>query len=224
MEQIIYKITYSHFKKKLNVNIFDKIFNRLQPFLTKEVLKEINGRLYITYYDISQNKQIVKNKYHSVEDLFDTIRKSCYCPYVIDNLFLYKNKYIYGFYPYIFKEKPNIKNLYLNIHHYDKISGIISIKNEKTNYSRIISGILDTHAFFMYGVSTSMCSYVEDWNIFDSISHFIYINVLTLIPFILFKIYKMTRLLEIQERINEPNICFKIVRLLYVHLLKKYCI
>lgn len=223
LEHIIYKITYSHFKKKLNVNIFDKIFNRLRPFLTPEVMTELNGRLYITFYDITQNRQIIKNKYESVDALFDTIRKSCYCPYVVDNSFLYRHKYVDGFYPYLFKEAVNIKNLYLNIHHFDKILGIISIKNEKTNYSRIISGIIDTHTFFMYGSSTSMCSYIENWNMFDTFSHFVFVRFLKIIPLLLHNIYISTRLIKTSTIIG-PNIVFRILRILYVYLIKKYCI
>ena len=41
---------------------------------------------------------------------------------------------------------------------------IDNVKNEKTNFHRILSGLLDIHAFFIKGSNTSMCSYVNDWN------------------------------------------------------------
>ena len=50
---------------------------------------------------------------------------------------------------------------------YDKFIYALNIKNEKTNYHRILTGLLDIHSFYIKKTNTSMCSYVEDWNIYN---------------------------------------------------------
>jgi len=182
----IYKLTYSHFKKTNNVNIFNAIFEQLRPHLTPAVMTSLNGRLFITYYNVKRNEQVIKHTYKSVDDLLDTIRKSCYCPYVIDHAFLYKKKYVDGFYPYIFPTTTDKRRvLHLNIHRFDKLFRTISIKNEKTNSSRVLTGIVEAHTFFAYGMSTSICSFVDDWTIIDRIEHSAYLIVLKTVVYLL---------------------------------------
>ena len=41
----------------------------------------------------------------------------------------------------------------------------MNIKNEKTNFHRILSGLLDIHSFFIKGSNTHMCSFVNEWNV-----------------------------------------------------------
>ena len=66
---IIYKITYTHFKKKYNVDIFEKIFSKMRPYITKDVFKKLNGNLYITFFDIKENMAFAIN-------IFDHIFKT----------------------------------------------------------------------------------------------------------------------------------------------------
>ena len=225
LTDIIYKITYKHFKKTCNVNIFDKIFYRLRPYITDAVLKRINHNLYITFYDIKTNKQIAKNVYESVDDLFDTIKKSCHCPFVVDNSLVYKKKYVDGFYPYVFPfNSSNKKILYLNIHKFDKLANCISIKNEKTNYTRIFDGILDVHTFFKHKLPTSICSFVNDWSLFDYLYYYIFIQFVKLIPYLLHKLYALNKLIR-KNRIQITSTVYnKIIRAVYVYFIKKYCI
>jgi hypothetical protein len=218
----IYKLTYRHFKKTNNVNIFNYIFDQLRPHLTPTIMATLNGRLFITYYNLKHNEQIVRHKYHSIDDLFDTIRKSCYCPYVIDHSFLYKKKYVDGFYPYVFPVVSNKKKvMYFNIHRFDKLFHGISIKNEKTNYRRIMTGILEAHTFFAYGYSTSMCSFVNDWTLLDCIEHYFYLAVLKMIVLILHKIYKLTNVLD---KVGISFGYYKLLSVCYTTFIKTYCI
>lgn len=217
----IYTLTYRHFKKTNNVNIFNHIFSQLRPHLTPAIMASLNGRLFITYYNIKHNEQIVRHKYRSVDDLFDVIRKSCYCPYVIDHSFLYKKKYVDGFYPYIFPCVPGKKVMHFNIHRFDKLFHGISIKNEKTNYRRIMTGILEAHTFFAYGHATSICSFVNDWNSIDWIEHWLYLEVLKTIVWLLHKMYKLTNVLD------KAGISFGYYNLLavcYATFIQTYCI
>ena len=232
LSDIIYNITYHHFKKKFNVNIFEKIFVQIRPSITSEVLNKINGNFYITYFNIKKNKQIVKNEYKDVDELFETIRRSCHCPYVIDNTFLYKEKYVDGFYPFIFNDELTISNktLYLNIHNFDKLGNSISIKNEKTNYSRILYGILDIHTFLMTKNSTSMCSYVNDWSVFEKINNYIFVYILKMITYLMHKIYLLNNVIQKSNKsikrkhVKESTDYQNFLHSLYVYILKTYCI
>lgn len=105
--------------------------------------------------------------YKNWNELSDSIIKSCFFPYLINGNLLYKNKYLDGISPYIFNKQPGKKILYMELFSSDKIYGIINIKNEKTNYHRILSGLLDIHNFFIKESRTVMCCYVNDWNLFD---------------------------------------------------------
>lgn len=217
----IYKLTYNHFKKTNNVDIFKHIFDQLRPHLTPTIMAGLNGRLFITYYNIKRNEQIVRNKYRSIDDLFDVIRKSCYCPYVIDHSFLYKKKYVDGFYPYIFPSTRGKKIMHFNIHRFDKLFQGISIKNEKTNYRRIMTGILDAHTFFAYGYATSICSFIEDWTILDCIEHYFYLAVLKMIVTILHKMYKLTNVLD---KVGISFGYYKLLSVCYSTFIQTYCI
>ena len=182
--QIKFNLSYKHRCKTYfftNVNIFNHIFDQLRPHLTPAVMDILNGRLFITYYNVKYNEQIVRHRYRSVDDLLDVVRKSCYCPYVIDNAFLYKKKYVDGFYPYIFPSVEGKEIMHFNIHRFDKLFQGISIKNEKTNYGRILTGVIEAHSFFAYGRATSICSFVGHWTLIDQLEHYIYLAVLKMI-------------------------------------------
>jgi hypothetical protein len=163
----ISNVIYKHAKKHYNINIFDKAYKFYSKWLPNNFLDIINGKLFITYNDVSKNKQIVKSKYSSIEELFDVIRRSCSVPYIIDKTLFYNNKYVDGFYPYIFKPKKDRKIINLNIVNLQKLD-FFTIKNENTNVRRVINGIIDTHAFFsrssyFFPVS-NMCSYLDKWS------------------------------------------------------------
>jgi hypothetical protein len=182
-------ILYKHIKKNHNMNFFNKAWKFYIKHLPSNFLDIINGRLFITYTDISKNKQIVKSTYSSIEDLFETIRRSCSIPYVIDKTLFYNGKYFDGLYPFIFKPKNDRKIINLNVINIEKFNYFISIKNEKNNIYRIIDGILDTHTFFSSNYNSSMCSYINDWSIITNIKHHILIKILKFTVFILHHFY-----------------------------------
>jgi hypothetical protein len=185
----ISNILYKHIKKNHNVNFFNKIWKYYIKRLPNNFLDLINGRLFITYNDVSKNKQIVKSTYSSIEDLFETIRRSCSVPYIIDKLLFYNGKYFDGLYPFIFKPKKDRKIINLNIINLEKFNYFISIKNEKNNIYRVIDGILDTHAFFSSNYNSSMCSYVNDWSLITNIKHNLLIKIFKLSIFIFHYFY-----------------------------------
>jgi hypothetical protein len=165
----LYETTIKNFKKTHNLSILTNLKEHLLNNKNIDIINKINGKLFISYYDIKHNKKRVKSHYKDVDDIIETIIKSCFVPYLINGNILYKNKYIDGINPYIFKksEKKNKKILYLNLLSYDNLSNILNVKNEKSNHHRILSGLLDIHHFYIKQSKTSICSYVEDWNLFD---------------------------------------------------------
>lgn len=134
-----------------------------------EILQKVNNYLFVSYYKKTKRnllfEKIIKQKYKTIDDLFDSIVRSCFVPFLIDGNVLYKNKYIDGITPYIFKETKNRKILYLDLCNNDKLFHMINIKNEKTDSHRILTGILDAHLFFIKNTNTSMCSYVNNWSL-----------------------------------------------------------
>jgi predicted patatin/cPLA2 family phospholipase len=186
---ILYRKSRDHFEVHLNLDVFDEIFDELRNHLPHDICERMSGKVYISFYNIKKAKKIVKNRFRSVDELFETIRRSCFVPFFINGYATYKNRYIDGMNPYFFvkeiknesnennkiekiksksikkqKNKEQRKTLYVDLFGYDKIMNIMDIKNEKTNEHRVFSGLLDVHMFYTKQVSTSMCSYVEEWS------------------------------------------------------------
>jgi hypothetical protein len=160
----LYNTVQDDFKKCYNLKIMKTLKDMLKDSVPEDICEKVNNKLFICYNNIVKGKKIVKSTYKNQDEIFNSIIKSCFIPYLIDGNYLYENKYIDGINPYIFSKEPNKKILYLDLFGYDKIGNLINIKNEKSNFHRILSGLLDIHSFFIKKSSTQMCSYVNDWN------------------------------------------------------------
>ena len=163
----LYTSVQDDFKKCYNLKIMKTLKDMVKDNVPENICEKVNNKLFICYNNIVKGKKTVKSTYKNQDEIFNSIIKSCFIPYLIDGNYLYENKYIDGINPYIFNIEPNKKILYLDLFGYDKIGNLINIKNEKTNFHRILSGLLDVHSFFIKKCSTQMCSYVNDWNIFN---------------------------------------------------------
>jgi hypothetical protein len=218
----ISNVIYKHVKKYYNIDIFKKFFDFCSKQLPTNFLDIINGKLFITYNDISKGKQIVKSSYSSIDELFDVIQRSCYIPYVIDKSIFYKGKYIDGLYPYIFKPKKNKKIIYVNVINLKKISSLVSIKNEKNNMHRVIDGIIDTHTFFSSNYYSNMCSYIDDQTIITKLQYFILMKFCKFSILIIHCYYVLNKLFK---KIIKTNYNIKkIFYILYTFLFKCVCI
>ena len=191
----LYNILSNEIKITHNLNIITKIKTLLEGKISSNVCDLVQKRLYISYYNLIKCKKIVKHKYKNIDDVLQTIIKSCFIPFVIDGNLLYKNKYIDGFNPYFFKAIKNKKILYLDLCGYDKVFHIFNIKNEKSNYHRLLSGLLDIHNFYIKQSSTSMCSYVDEWTIINKITHNIKWLIEKIIVYLLYIIINIKQLL-----------------------------
>jgi hypothetical protein len=166
----MYELLVGSFKKNRNV-IFDEeslstIINIIEDVLPDDVISRINGRLYITYYDVTKCEQVVKSNYEDVSDIIRTVRRSCFIPYITMDKLMEENRYIDGGTPYIFNKEFGVNRIYINLLcGVDKIKDSMIIKRDKIVMHRILGGILDVHNFFFKCKETPMCCYVEDWGV-----------------------------------------------------------
>ena len=164
-----------------------------------DVCKLVNNCLFITYHDLNKQTKPVKSVFRDIDDIIDTIIRSCFVPLLIDGNLTYKNKYIDGIIPSVFEpntEASSNKILYLNICGYDRFTHIFNVKNESSNFHRMMTGVLDVHHFYIKQQNNNMCTYVDEFSIKHNITYaikrmlekiiVIYINILvylqTIVP------------------------------------------
>jgi len=197
-QEKIYEIVIESFKtnkkfiftEPVLANIFKMIetaFYEKGNVTESDIIRFVNYKLYITYFDVKRCKRIVKRKYKSLHDIFETIKKSCYIPFITMNDMLYKNRYMDGWQPHIFssyKLKDSIvssskiiekKQLFIDLLGRDKIKDCIILKNNKKNKDKIISGIYDAYSFFCQNgkYETAMCGYLSDYSVASSIKYYL---------------------------------------------------
>ena len=140
----------------------------------KQTLLLVQDRLFITHYNCRMVKKITTSTYDSLENVVETVIKSCYIPLIIDGNLTYKNKYIDGMTPHIFPatsagvpSTAPTDTLYIQLvsSSLSSWAQAISVKGEVTNYHRILQGIADVHLFFLRNgeTPTKHCSYVSQW-------------------------------------------------------------
>jgi hypothetical protein len=167
----LYEILLNDFKKKHNLSIIKNLRNYINEKIPNNITCQIENKFFISYINVNKCKKIVKSTYKNVDDIINTIIKSCFIPFFIDNSLCYKNKYIDGVTPHIFDLEKEKKILFLDLMSADKIFNIINLKNEKSNLHRVLTGLLDIHIFFIKKRKTHFCSYVNDWNFYDIINN-----------------------------------------------------
>ena len=203
----------SIYKKTKTLNAIPTFLNQIREKLPADLLSSLNGKLYISYYNIKTGCKIVKSKYKNIDDLFTTIRRSCFVPLFLNGQMTIDNKYMDGITPYIFP-KNKYKCLNISLIGSDKFHQIFVIKNEDTNIHKILAGLLDIHLFITKNNSTQMCSYINDRSIKQRLFYNILFIIEKLIVFILFLYYHS------KSKIYKSNIFVKIINL----LIKEYCI
>jgi hypothetical protein len=189
------------------------------------VCEKVNNKLYVTYNNIQKRTKKIKCVYKNKEEIINTIIKSSYIPFFVDGNVLFENKYIDGVNPYIFKIKNDRKILHLDLFGYDKIKYLINVKNEKTNFHRVLSGLLDIHNFFIKQTNTDMCSYVNEWSLFNKSR--IFLKTVVEIFFVYFTYIVVVIQRCIPDNVKEYvlyKILSKITYETYVILLQSYCI
>ena len=220
----LHSIVLEDFKKTFLFNKIKFILISIKDKLPKDICNIINSKLFICYNNIHK-KKITKCNYKNSDDIIETILKSCFIPFCIDGKMLYKNKYIDGLTPYIFKPCHNKKILYLDLFSCDKIFNVINVKNEKNIFNRLLYGLLDIHNFFIKQTKTSMCSYVNEWNIIDKSYYNIKLFVEVIIIYVLKSILFIKKILNIDT--DNSLVCKILSRVffdVYSILLENYCL
>lgn len=143
----VYKLVKKGLKNK-NMKSYYKVLDIFEKYMPDDFYKTCNKKIYITYYDIFESKQIVKCKYKSNNDLIEAIKKSSHIPYAISGKYLYNNRYLDGLYPYMFKYKQNVRTIFLDLFSCKYLVKMLYIKNETNNTERIMEGILKCHSYF----------------------------------------------------------------------------
>lgn len=219
----LYDLINTEFRQTYNLNLIKELKKHLLDRIPDDICKIINDRLYITYNNIKKNTKPVKKNYKDVDDIINTIIKSSYIPYLIDGNILHENKFIDGITPFIFKEREN-RILHLDLFGSDKLGNLLNVRNEKTNYHRILSGLLDIHSFFIKKTNTSMCSYINDWTYYNTFYNYIKTLIekicICLIHLLLFVQTKMPR--EFKDTVLY-KILSKISYDIFIILLENYC-
>ena len=221
----LYDIVKNEFKEKYRLPTIKEIKKHLQNKIPENICEKINGRLYICYNNIKKGSKTIKSQYKNVDEIMNTIIKSCFIPYLIDSEILYEGKYIDGINPYIFSQEPNKKILFLDLFGYDKIGNLLNVKNEKTNYHRILSGLLDIHNFYIKQTNTQMCSYVNDWSFTNMGFNYIKILIEKMLIYITyFLIYVKSKIPSTFETTVLYKILSKITHEIFIIILETYCL
>ena len=220
----LYDLINKEFRQTYNLKLITELKKHLSEHIPSDICDRVNGRLYITYNNIKKGTKPVKSVYKDADDIINTIIKSSYIPYLIDGNILYENKSVDGITPFIFKEREK-KILYLDLFGSDKLGNLLNVKNEKSNYHRILSGLLDIHSFFIKKSNTPMCSYVNDW----SYSNICFNHIKTIIERIC--IYLIHVLIFIKINISaqfKETVLYKILSKIsydvFIIILENYCL
>jgi hypothetical protein len=218
----LYKLIYIDFKKTHCLKMITQLNEILRDKLPENMCEMLDKRLYICYYNVITGKKHVKKMYKNTYVLINTVIKSCFVPYLIDGNMLYKNKYIDGFTPHIFKRVKDKRILYVDLLGYDKLSRFYNIKNEKTNEHRVLAGLLDVHYFFIKQQYTNICSYVDNWNITHHFSY--YLKILLEKVFVYIIILKVRFIPLKTESYAISKMSLKILSDMISLLLDTYCV
>ena len=221
----LYELVNKNFKQTYRLKILKELKKHLIDYIPKDVCDKVNNKFFISYTDIENKKKIIKSNYEDIDDIINTIIKSSFVPYLIDGNILYENKYIDGITPYIFDKEKNKKILYLDLFGYDKIGNLLNVKNEKSNFHRILSGLLDVHCFFIKGSNTTMCSYVNDWNLVNKgFSYFKLLVEKIFIYFTYFVIYFHKNFADEFKENVLSKIFMKVTQDIFIIVLENYCL
>ena len=158
------------YKKNMNfrdyrstiIGFINDIFNHSKSDI--EIIDILNGRLYITYYNIKTHKQRVISKFKDREHIIECIIRSSHIPYLMNGSLSYKKKYIDGITPYIINNEHD--NLFVKLITLNKCSRLFMVKYENNIHYRLLTGVSDINEFYTTG-SSDMCSYVNNWSYFN---------------------------------------------------------
>lgn len=223
----IYDDMRDTFKETYKLDHIEQILEKVKTIVPENAHEMLNDRVHINYYNIKKMQNIVRNKYKNNAKIFEFIRRSIAAPYIMDGGLLYKNKYIDGMNPYIFPAENNSgkKVLYVDLHSINKLTDFIVIKNEKTNFHRVLTGALEAQLLFMKGRKTDMCSFVGEWSIMYRFTIFIKVLIEKILAYGVYIIMICTKYMGDDYCNNNSCVQFINQRIYnyYTSVLETYC-
>ena len=172
----VYTRIRNYFKEHGNLHVITSIMKDLHKKLPKGFYKQCNGKIYLSYYNIGNNKHIVQSQYKSNRELIHVMLRSSYIPFICGQEVLHKKQYLDGLKPHVFTEG---KTLFVNLcMDYKCLAGMLNIRNEINNMERILSGILDIHSFFLNEKSTNMCYFIDNMSYSHKILYFVRVMII----------------------------------------------
>jgi len=190
---IVYKLlpVFSKDYKKTNklTNTFSFIKRSLNAIIREKGMSNIDKRLYINYYDLENNREVLINTYSTSENLFKKLHFSCFIPFMFDGRPSICNK-IDGITPFIFPKRENVKILFLSAVSISNISTFSEVlyTDDKNITYKMLQGILDMHAFYLDNKSTNMSHYI-DKNSLTTTVYFLIRKILTYFIVMLIHLY-----------------------------------
>lgn len=170
----LYSSCFDSLVEHRNLSKLLQLKTMLKDQLPSNLCELVQDKLYISYHNIRSGRKCVKHRYKNTDELMDCIIRSCYVPFLINYRAAYKNKYIDGMLPFFFKQKKSkTKVLYINLITHDKASHMLAVKNEYTNMHRVLIGISDIHQFFIKNKNTYMCSYIDNWSLYEYVVYYL---------------------------------------------------
>ncbi len=146
----------------------------IKPFITECVnacikdeddISKIQNRLFITKTDMNSGEHIVKSTWSSKTELEEDLISSSFLPYLVDGSSRYKNQYVDGIHPHIFKNADR-KCMYIDLqsHYNNRWIKSIFTASEKNPDQRVLEGLQECSKF-LNDEHSYLCSWVHKWNI-----------------------------------------------------------
>ena len=156
------------FKKTLNLKIIHKLIEDVGSKLNENEYKKLNNRLYLNYFDIKKKQEEVICQYTSNSDVSECLKYTSYLPILTDGNLHYNNK-VDGARPHLFETRGvyERKILYISLNFIGKIKNFLNTSSDKNGTARMLKGIIDIHDFFSEEQETTMCSYLNNWRVYD---------------------------------------------------------
>lgn len=159
------------FKKKQNNTSYNEKVIKIvyNLFMDDESVKRLNECLFISFYDMKKGKQKTISNYKGRDHLIECLISSSYLPRITDGNLRYKERYIDGITPHIFKDNTR-EVLVIELMNVKKLIKSFSFKKETNTYFRLLAGVADASQFFVDG-SSDMCKYYKNWSYADCVGY-----------------------------------------------------
>ena len=127
-------------------------------------LATLTNKLYITKTDIENGNHEVVSSWNTRDELVDDLISSCFIPYLINGEPRYKERYVDGIAPHIFKN-PDRKCMYVDLYsmHNNRWIKCLLTANENNPTQRIVEGLQEC-CKFLNNEKSYLCTWVDDWN------------------------------------------------------------